>query len=381
MTTDKPFATALNALAHGAGLMVSPAAIKEYDDHLEHHPVGTGPYKLENFNVGSELTLVANQAYFGGAPKVQNLIYRHIPEASTRVSALLAGEVHVINAVPPQQALRLANETDVKVVSIPGLRPYQVNLNLTREVFQDKQVRQALNYAVSKQAIAKGIFLDYAKPADSPLAFNTTGYATAGSYTYDPQKASELLSQAGWKDTNDNGILDKNGQEFEVTVITPDGWLSQDLEIIQAVARQLETVGIKIIINKVEPASFWGPITAPADEVEWDMAFFGFNPSNAAGVYHLESLYLSDSDPKGAPRAWNMMRYKNSEVDSLLTKANQTVSPEDRFKLLADAQKIIWDDAPAIWLVIPEVIAAHRTGLKGVEVWPITFTILRGVGE
>lgn len=377
--TKEPFAFALNALAHGAGHMVSPAAIEKYNDHPEHHPVGTGPFMLESFRVGEELTLVANREYWGGSPKVDKLIFRYISDASTRVAALLTGEVDVIDAVPPPQALRLQGEPEVNVIVVPGLRPYQINLNLMRDFFKDKKVRQALNYAISKEAIAKGIFLDFAKPADSPLAFNTTGYASVDVYEYDPQRAKELLAEAGWTDSDGDGILDKDGQPFEVTLITPDGWLPQDVAISEAVANQLGEVGIKVIINKVEKAAFWGPITAPAAQVDWDMAFFGFNPSNASGQYHLENLYFSNPDPAGSPRAWNMMRYENPEVDQLILEAKREFDPERRAELMAEAQRIIWEDAPAIWLVVPEIISAARKGVTGVEVWPTVFTILRNV--
>lgn len=377
LATKEPFGWALRALAHGGSAIVSPAAVEKWgDEEVAHHPVGTGPFRMQEFDVGREAVLVANKEYWKGVPKVDKLIFKYVPEASVRIAALLAGEVDVIDDVPSHEALRLERDPNIQVFHVPGLRPYQLNFFLWREPFKDKRVRQAFNYAVSKEAIAKGLFLDFAKPADSPLAFDTFGHATIGVYEYNPEKAKELLAEAGWIDSDGDGILDKNGKPLEVTILTPHGWRAQDIQVVEAVAKQLSDVGIKVTIDKVERGAFFGYITCPPSEVKWDLAFFGFTPSNASGTYHLENLYLSNPDPTTSPWAWNMLQYSNEEVDSLIMEAKRTMDPDKRGELLAEAQRIIWDDAPAIWLVVPEIISAARTDIKGVEVWPVAFTIL-----
>jgi len=374
--TKKPSALVLNALAHGAGLMVSPKSIKDYDDHPEHHPVGTGPFMLENFKVGEELTLVAYPDYWGAKPQVDKLIFRYVSDASTRINALLTGAVDVIDNVAPHAALRLQSDPAAQVIATPALRPYTIHFLMERELFKDVRVRQALNYAIDKEAIGSGLFLGYAKPADSPLAFNTSGHAATGYYKYDPEKAKSLLTIAGWRDTDGDGVLDKNGKPFEFTVITPEGQWAMDLQVVEAVAAQLESIGVRANIMKVEPASFWGLLSVPPADATWDMAFFGFNPSNASGQYHLDCCYSSNPDLGSGPACWNLSWFKNAQVDELIAKAGQTTDTVQRNALLASAQQLIWDEAPAVWLVVPATIVGVRARVN-IEVWPVSFTILR----
>jgi len=379
ISSAEPFAIALNALAHGAGLMVSPAAIAEYEDHPEHYPVGTGPFKLESFEVGMELVLVANEEYWRGYPGADKLIYRYIPEASTRVAALLAGEVDVINAVPPHEALRIGNNPDFAIIQKPGLRVYQLDMMLEREFLKDIRVRQALNYAVSKEAIARGIFLGYAQVADSPLGYDTYGHSQAGDFAYDPDKARELLSDAGWIDTDGDGILDKDGQPFELTIGAGSGKYEQDVNVVQAVGNQLGQIGISVTIENVERSSYTAYLQAPVSQLTWDMALYGFNPSNGSGQYQLEAVYHSNADQMATPDHQNYGRYLNTEVDRLIMEAKRTVDGDDRSALLATAQKIIFNDAVCLWLVVPELIVAHSKDVSNVELWPVWFTVLRSV--
>jgi peptide/nickel transport system substrate-binding protein len=331
---------------------------------------------LEDFKVGEELTLVANSNYWGGRPEVDRLVFMYVPDISTRINALLVGEVDVIDNVPPHEAFRLNSNPDIQIISKAGLRPYTLNFLLEREVFQDQLVRQALNYAVDKEGIASGLFLGYAKPADSPLAFSTSGHTTTGYYDYDVSEAQALLAKAGWSDTDQDGVLDKNGVKFEFTIITPEGQWLLDLQVIEAIVAQWQAIGVQANIMKVERSSFWGFLTVSPAEAEWDMAFFAFNPSNAAGHYHLDSCYSSNPDLESGPQAWNLSWFSNAEFDTLLGKAGQTANATARNALLASAQEILWEECPSVWLVVPEIIAATRIGVN-VELWPVSFTILK----
>ena len=104
---------------------------------------------------------------------------------------------------------------------------------------------------------------------------------------------------------------------------------------------------------------------------------FGFNPSNASGLYHLESLFKSNKDDSTKPDVWNAGRYRNEKVDALLAQANSDPDAAKQAAFLGEAQKLIWDDAPYLWLQINENVSAVRKGVLGVEVWPIVFTCLR----
>jgi ABC-type transport system substrate-binding protein len=143
------------------------------------------------------------------------------------------------------------------------------------------------------------------------------------------------------------------------------------------VANSLKQVGIDASISKIEKGAYFDQLRQDRAGVKWDLAMFGFNPSNASGLYHMESLFKSNKDDAGRPDVWNMGRYRNPKVDAALVDANTNPDPAKQLAALADAEKLVWDDAPYIWLQVNENITAVRKGLTGVEVWPIVFTVVR----
>ena len=149
-------------------------------------------------------------------------------------------------------------------------------------------------------------------------------------------------------------------------------------QIAETAAAALQDVGIGIEIRKIERSSFWDTLRLPVADAGWQIGMFGFNPSNASGLYHLDSMYTSNPDNADRPAVWNITRFSSPEVDALLDQARVTVDGEARAAILADVQEIIWNQAPYIWLQVNNIISASRADLSGVEVWPVIFTIVRG---
>jgi ABC-type transport system substrate-binding protein len=376
ITTHKPYGALLNTLAHGSGGVVSPAGVRKHGANFKLNPVGAGPYMVEKWDVGSELVLKRFDAYWGGKAPFARIVLKHVPDPSTRLAALQSGQADVINAVPLESVAQLQAVPAVEVIARPALRTFGFGLNLNRKAFQDVRVRQALNHAVDRDALIKAVFRGYATPIDSPLSPFTTGYAPVGSYDYSPDRARQLLAEAGWKPGPD-GVLRKDGEAFEVTLLTPQGLLPKDLDVTQAFQAFLGKVGVKATINKVEPAAFWDYLRVPPDKIAWDMVLFGFNPSNGDGGYHLASLFASNPSRTERPRVWNFTWYANPKVDSLLAEADQMVDAAKRKGLLVEAARLAWTDAPYVWLHAENVVVAKRKELQGVEVLPVIFTILR----
>ncbi len=378
ITTTEPYAMLLNTLAHGSGAMVSPTAIeKNGDESMTTNPVGAGPYMLESFNPGQEVVLKAYDGYWGGKPALDRIVFQYVPEASTRVSALRSGKVDVIDSVSPQLAQSLESDPNVTVLSKPGLRPMGFAIMMNHPPLDDPAVRQALNYATPREAIADKIFRGYAQNSDSPLAFNTFGHKSIGGYEYDPEKAKSMLADAGWTDSNGDGVLDKDGKDLKLTMYTPEGLFPADVDIAEVTAKSLQDIGIGVDIVKIEKGGYWDTLRLPRDELKWDIAMFGFNPSNAGGTYHMDSLFSANPDPAATPVAWNITRYDNAEVTDLIDQAKVTIDPTKRADLLGRAQEMVWNDAPYIWLQVNEVVSATRSDVSGVEVWPIIFTVVR----
>ena len=363
----QPFSQLPNTLAHGSGAIVSPAAIEEHgDDQIATNPVGAGPFKLASFSPGQELVVEAFEDYWGGKPNVDRIVFKAIAEAATRIAALKTGGVNVIDQVPPALVSQLEADADIEVISKPGLRPIGCIINMSREPLKDPKVRKALNLAIPVKTIAEKVFFGYAKSPDSPLAFNTVGYSSVSPLVYDVEQAKSLLAEAGY--TSDNPLT--------LTFYAPQGIFPSDVAVAEIVANALGQAGVKVEINKIEGGSYWDTLRQAPTDLAWDIAMFGFNPSNASGLYHLSSLFKSNPDETAKPAVWNAGRYSNEEVDALLAEADSTADADKQKAALAKVQEIVWNDNPYIWLQINENIAATN-GASGVEVWPIVFTVVR----
>jgi ABC-type transport system substrate-binding protein len=354
---------------------VSPEGVKKHGANFKTNPVGAGPYMLEKWESG-EVAFKRFDGYWGPKGAYARIVFRHVPDPSTRLAMLQSGQADVVNAVPLENVAQLQAVPAVEVITRPALRTFGFGLNLNRKTFQDVRVRRALNHAVDRGAVIKAVFRGFATPIDSPLSPFTTGYAPVGTYAFDPEKAKALLADAGWKPGPD-GVLRKDGEAFEISVLTPQGMLPKDLEVTQAFQGFLQKVGVKATINKVEPAAFWDHLRVPPDKIAWDMVLFGFNPSNGDGGYHLASLFAGNPTRTERPKVWNFTWYANPKLDSLLAEADQTVDPAKRKPMLVEAAKLAWDDAPYVWLYAENVVIAKRKDVKGVEVQPVIFTILR----
>ena len=322
-----PFPQLPNSLAHVSGALVSPAAVqKNGETSIAKNPVGAGPYRVASFDPGQQLVLEAFADYWAGKPKTAKLTLKTIGEPSTRVAALRTGAVDIIDSVPVALVTELKQDQNVRIINVPGLRPIGFVINLTRPKLADLRVRQALNLAVPVEAIASKVFFGFARAPDSPLAFNTEGYAPVSKLAYDPAKAKSLLAEAGFGPD----------KPLELAMFVSQGLFPSDVSVGEVVANALTQVGVKVAITKIEAGSYWDAMRQDQANIKWDIAMFGFNPANASGLYHLVSLFKSNKDDAGRPDVWNMPRYHNPEVDKLLDEAG--IEP-DRKKAAAALAK------------------------------------------
>jgi len=162
-------------------------------------PIGSGPFVFAGGSLDGQVTLKRNPDYWAGAPALETLVFRMMPEPSTRVAALLSGEVQIIQAVPPDLVDRLESAPNVDVVSAPGTRAYMIELNNAKPPFDDVRVRQALNYAIDWDSILENIYQGYAERLSTGFLPSGFGYdADLAPYPYDPERAKELLTEAGY---------------------------------------------------------------------------------------------------------------------------------------------------------------------------------------
>jgi peptide/nickel transport system substrate-binding protein len=331
-------------------------------------PLGTGPFKFVSAQPGlTEIVLERFDDYYGGSPDlepvgpacVSTAIFRVIPEASTRVAALLAGEVDIIQAVPPDLVDTLAQTPGIQVKSAPGTQPKWMEMNITEAPFDDVRVRQALNYAVDKQLIIDEIFGGRAVALPGPLSpFNNSVNKSLEPYPYDPDKALSLLAEAGYSDTDEDGLLDKNGQPFSFTMDT----LEIQRVLAQAVAGQFRNIGIDASVRVWD----YGVVKPQLLNCERTAFLEDWGDSAFDPVGHFEAKWHTSvaGEPYGRG---NFSCYTNERVDELIKLGETTVDIDERQAIYDEAQQIVYDEAPAVFLILPEEAEAASDRVQNWE--------------
>src|SRR5690625_4295810 len=201
ITLSEPFAPFLSNMAMHSASIVSPSAVEEFGDDFTANAVGTGPYKLVKWDPGVEVILEKNEDYFKGAPSIDKLIFKPITESETRLAELEVGNLDLIVNVPPDNLQYLREDDRVQVLEEPSMHVWWTAFNTQIEPFDDVRVRQAFNYAINKESIIENILQGTGELANSPLPPIVWGHKpNVDNYPYDPEKAKELLEEAGYGD-------------------------------------------------------------------------------------------------------------------------------------------------------------------------------------
>lgn len=310
-------------LASAALLNILPAGKMEADGFFG-KPIGSGPFKVTAYKPDSDVTLEANTSYWGGAPGLQSLVFRIIPETTARITAIDTGEIDLMWTIPPDQLPKLKQNTNIAVMPTPSFTYYFLWMNSKRPPFTDKRVRQAMAYAVDVDSIVKNLLAGIGKRADAPIPSTVFGYAPQTPYAYDPKKAMQLLSDAGVK----------SGLEVDM-IWNPNGG-PQIKDIADTLASYWNAVGIKIKNDQQEPGVWLDNLI----KLNWDMDLQTNGVLTGDADFTLRRLYVTTANRNG---------YSNPDLDKLLTDAAGTVDQKKRADMYAQANKIIWDDAVGIF--------------------------------
>lgn len=367
MHFNAPWPPALQLLVHQQ--IVPKAYIEEVGtEGFIANPIGTGPFKFVAARDGlDEIEMERFDDYYGGSPElepvgpacVDRVIFRVIPEASTRAAALLAGEVQIIQVVPSDMVGRLSGSDNVVVKTAAGTQPKWVELNVSQPPFDDVRVRQALNYLIDKDLLIEEIYEGRAVALPGALSpYNNFVNTDLQPYPYDPDTAMQLLSEAGWTDSNGDGILDKDGQPFSFTLDT----LEEHRGLAEAVANLLQDAGIDASVrfweySVVQPQLLAGERQAYLD----DWGDSAFDP-----VGHFEAKWHGYVEGQPLGRG-NFSTYNNDRVNELVVEGENTVDTAMRQELYDEAQQIIYEEAPAIFLILPEEVEASTASVQNWE--------------
>jgi glutathione transport system substrate-binding protein len=350
-----PFGAFVNDIAHPGALIVSPKSVQEFGKEMTRHPSGTGPYQFVSWSADT-LKMKRNEHYWKpGLPKIDAITYRSVPENGARIAMLQTGEAQFIYPVPPEMIKSLDNSPTITVFDEPSILSRYIALNNMRKPFSDPRVRQALNYAVDKQAFLKVVFSGHADPMDSTMPPLLGFYAKQGAWPYDPAKAKALLAEAGYP----------NG--FETTLTGGSNTLIQ--RGMQFVQQQLAAVGVTVKVESLEA----GVLTAKMFNVQ--------KPEDASivALYTAWSSSTGDADWGTRPMLYtksfppvlaNLAWYSSPVTDAAIEEGLSTVDPTKRAAAYAKAQAQAWKDTPWIYLGVEHNLAAYSKKLHGAFIRP-----------
>jgi peptide/nickel transport system substrate-binding protein len=363
---NSPFAPFLNSLSTAYLAPVSPTAFARVgpDNWGVTEMAGTGPFKLVSSNPDSEIVLTRNDAYswgpaftgMTGPSKIANIIYSVIPEPATRIAALEGGEVDFIEEVPTVDFERIKSTPGFVTVDVPQPGSgWSLMMNVRQPPLDDLAVRRAIQLASDKQGMTDVIWNGIGQVGCGPLTHATFAFdeATCSMYTYNVEEANKVLEEAGWVDTNGDGVREKDGKDLVIGhYYRAESPLSQ--QMADYMLADLGKVGIKVELNGLARAGYFDAVRA--------------------GKHHTQNWWDTGTDPdvvrilfysKNAGGGTNRNNYESPEMDQMIDAAAGEADPSRRVELYAEIQKKVMDEAIMVFYNDPNTLYAHSDKVKG----------------
>jgi peptide/nickel transport system substrate-binding protein len=322
----QPSADIFTALAYKGGCMVSPAAKRQYGEDYPLHPVGTGPFKFVEWVPGDHVLVVKNDMYWDVGedgkplPYLDEILFRVINDDSVRLIELQTGNIDIMAAVPSESLGFVRDDPNLDLVKIPHSYIYRLYLNMRKPPFDNLKVRQAVNFAIDREAMAETLLPGSGFVIPFYILPEQNEYSDYTPYSYDPAKAKRLLAEAGYP----------SGLNVSLMLISRE----PDVTIAPVVQSYLEAIGIKTKIEVLERLMYV------------DRAVAGnFDMSMALMDVPKPSLQLAFQEQLGSNSPINRAAWKNSEFDALLEELSVTFDPEERKRIIQEMQKVCLDDA------------------------------------
>jgi len=347
-------ASFIAVLAQGAASIVSPTAVMKWGPDYPTHPVGTGPFRFASWDRGQRVVLEKNPTYWKYPVKVERVIYRPIVEDQARLTELLTGTLDIIVGVPADFVSQLEQNAKITLLKQVGAHVWYLGMNNQKKPFDDKRVRQALNYAVNKDAIVKDVLKGTGATSRGPVLPGTWGADPAlRAYPYDPERAKKLLAEAGYP----------NG--FSTTLWVPESGSGMQAPVAMSTVMQsnLKAVGVNVSLQTMEWGAYLAKLRTKEQEL-FALSWMAGTEDPDMVMYPL--LHSSQWTPVGPNRAL----YKNARFDALLQQARLTTDQAKRAQLYREAQRILVDDAPWVFVDHEIQIAALSKRVQGFKLHP-----------
>jgi peptide/nickel transport system substrate-binding protein len=316
------------------------------------HPIGTGPFEVTNYVPGQYIELQRNDNYFGGKPKIKKVIFHIIPDTNTQIAQVLSGSLSLVQVPDPTLVSKLQSDPNVELNMTMDNTWYWIALDLRQQRFQDVRVRQALEYAIDRNAIIKGVLKGYGQVATGPIAPVLSKWydGNVQQYRYDPEKAKALLKEAGYTPGPD-GILQKDGVPFVINMPTAQyGVLTPASELVQ---QYWKAIGVKVNLNVMDWNTYIQKTTVNA---QFDATLCWWHTPADPDQY---AYFASEAAGKG----WNIPQYRNPELDQLFLKARAAATDSERKDALDKAQFLMAKELPYLFLWYPQIIVAYQKNL------------------
>ena len=336
--------------------LTSPAALEEYGSEINENPVGTGPFKFVSWTKDDAIVLEKFEDYrVEGLPKLDRVIFEVIPDNAARLIALRSGEIDIMDGLNPDDAAGVETEDGLELLTRSENNIGYLGFNTQSEPLDNVEVRHAINYAIDKQAIADALYAGYATTAKNPLPPGYLGYNDdVEAYEYDPDRAKELLAEAGFED----------GLEIELwTMPVARPYMPDPETVAQIIQSNLADVGVTANIVREE----WAPYLEKTAQGEHQLYMLGWSGTNGDPDYFLSSL-LHGSNVGSSNREF----YQNDEVDELLDAAKRAIDQDERADLYAQAQELISQDSPMVTLVHSTPVMATTSKVQNYVPHPST---------
>jgi peptide/nickel transport system substrate-binding protein len=360
VTYPKPFAPALGSwtlailpkhLLAGKDITASP---------LARRPVGTGPYRFQEWKTGEKIALTYNPDYFEGRVYLNGYLYLVKPDLATMFLELKAGNLDRMGLTPLQYTRQTEYPKFQRLYAKYRYIPFSyiyLGYNLEDRRFADRRVRQALSLAINRREIIDGVLLGLGQEATGPYKPGTWFYNPGvPRFDYNPERARALLAEAGWR-PNSQGILKKEGRPFEFTILTNQG---NDIRVRTAeiIQRRLREIGILVKIRTVEWAAF---LKEFIDKGRFEAVLLGWNTGLDPDQY---DIWHSS---KTKPGELNFIHYNNPQVDALLEEGRHTFDREKRRRAYFRLQEVIAEDQPYTFLFVPDALPAIHRRFRGIK--------------
>ncbi len=356
---SKPFSPFIGALTQVTAGILAPNSFTQNGNTIAKvvWPIGTGPYTYTGRVIGEQLNFSRNPSYWGTKPAYAKQTYKIVPDAASREALVRSGQAQVIMTPSPNDLPQLEKSgSGVKVILGPDDRMIGVVINTQdprAPQLNNPLVRQALNYAVNKTQLIQKVQFGAAKPLSAPLAPTVFGYCNTtspNSYQYDINKAKQLLQQAG-------------ATNLSITFASPNGHYANDYEVSQAVAADLEAVGIKVAIpNPPTWPSYVSQINVAPAKATVDLSLLGWAP----GYLDASQAYQIFESSQIPPNGLNTSYWSTAQTDQLIAQGQSATDKSTAQSDYCQAAKNVWNAAPWVWLYNPENPIITTTTVKNV---------------